>query len=119
MRTAISLSIVLLAALVALSSTSAQIACSSGPGGLTACYGPDNQNTIQLDLGSGGGVIIDSRGEMTPYVVMPSQPRTSERPYSYESQRPSGRSSSNYGAPDYGAPSAPVFTPYSFGNSGK
>lgn len=101
----------------------AQVTCFTYSNGLISCDSPSG-NTIQQDFGNGRGVILGPRGEVTPYATIPSpsarSPRASERPYLHEQQRPS-----NYFDPYRGdsgsdaSSSAPIFVPYSFGESGR
>lgn len=53
----------------------AQIICGT-MGAFTSCDGPRGSYTIQTDLGNGQGVIMDHKGNMEPYAIMPSPSRT-------------------------------------------
>lgn len=58
----------------------AQIICGT-MGAFTSCDGPRGSYTIQTDLGNGQGVIMDHKGNLEPYAILPTPSRES-RPLS-------------------------------------
>jgi|GEM_PF-2938734 len=124
MRTATSLSLVLVGVVLMCGSTSAQITCFSYPGGMVSCDGPRAlQNTTQIPLSPNQGVIMDDRGNLEPYTLIPSQP---QRPPSlWESDRftrPQGSGTFRDQTGTFGSiqsPSSPLFLPGLGGEAGQ
>ena len=66
--------LILVSALLALFLTAShaepQVTCFQY-GNMTSCDGPRGRNTLQTDFGNGQGVIMDERGDIIPYAVLP------------------------------------------------
>jgi len=115
--------LVLLFSLLLAGVAQAQITCTQ-VGQFMNCDGPRNQNSTQLDLGNGMGVITDSQGNVTPYTMLTPQttrPSTVPAPQAPQPPRapsfPTGGTSDLIQAPQ--AP-APIFAPVTLeGDAGR
>ena len=79
MRTATSLSLALVGAVLMCGSTSAQVSCFSYAGGVTSCDGPRGQHMEQWQMSPSQGMLYDQRGNAQPYTVFPAPPSTMQQ----------------------------------------
>lgn len=99
----------------------AQIVCGS-MGAFTSCDGPRGSYTIQTDMGHGTGTVMDHKGNLEPYTIMPYQ--SQPKPPSDLSRRPSLPS---YETPQtlpspyqgFETPASPLFLPGFGGDAGQ
>ncbi len=97
----------------------AQIICGT-MGAFTSCDGPRGSYTIQQDMGHGQGVIMDHKGNLEPYAIMPYQSQA-KPPSDAWSRRPSFETPQTPAMPYQGfeAPTAPLFLPGFGGEAGQ
>ena len=95
-----------------------QITCTQ-IGQFLSCDGPRNQNTTQMDLGNGMGVITDSQGNVEPYaIIAPNRTRPSTVPAPQAPRAPQPPQAPSFQRDPYDPsvlPTVPLYVPYSFG----
>ena len=72
----LTLAIAFLTILTVVAVANAQISCFSY-GSVVSCDGPRNSNTTQFQFNRSQGTIMDSQGNMEPYMIQPSTPQPS------------------------------------------
>jgi hypothetical protein len=59
---------------------SAQVSCFAYGSNMLSCDGPNLSNRTITDLGQGRGIITDEKGNIEPYMVLPSTPQRQHAP---------------------------------------
>lgn len=117
MKTLMLLSLTLFAIMLTVSAN-AQVTCFQY-GNMTSCDGPRGQNTLQTDLGNGKGVIMDSRGTLEPYAILPAPSRESRPLNDVLPKRQPVPTLQEYQPYQPMEPTSPVFIPMFGGEAGR